>query len=231
MTKAQAEHHVEGALLEDLIESGDMAQIEAIFAQSPPVEVARMISGITKSDQIRLLEMLGAEESAHLISKMSDLGAENLVTQLPTPQAVSIVREMSRDQQAHFLRTIDDDDAELVTSVLKAKANGGGYVNIQATASENLRVTDAESGLAIAKGDVTGTSFVHKFGATPDFDAADGNSRQPQHYRFSPRQHLIAVVVEVRAVEPCEACDVHPAAVENNSSAPEIFESNRAGPV
>jgi|SaaInlLV_10m_DNA_2_1039722.scaffolds.fasta_scaffold00537_13 hypothetical protein len=69
---------------------------------------------------------------------------------------------------------IDDDDAELVTSVLKAKANGGGFINIGATSSNNLRVTDAESGLAIAKGDVTGTTFIHKFGAAPDFDVADG---------------------------------------------------------
>ncbi|RLG44739.1 MAG: hypothetical protein DRN81_03815 [Thermoproteota archaeon] len=69
---------------------------------------------------------------------------------------------------------IDDDDAELVTSVLKAKANGGGYVNIEATASNNLRVTDAESGLSVAKGDVTGHSFIHKFGAAPNFDVENG---------------------------------------------------------
>ena len=69
---------------------------------------------------------------------------------------------------------VDEDDAELTTSVLKAKANGGGFVNIGATESNNLRVTDAESGLAIAKGDVTGHTFIHKFGAAPDFDVADG---------------------------------------------------------
>ena len=63
--------------------------------------------------------MLGAEESAQLISKISDLGTGNLVTQLPTPQAVSIVKEMSQDQQAHFLRTIDDDDAEAILDEIK----------------------------------------------------------------------------------------------------------------
>lgn len=69
---------------------------------------------------------------------------------------------------------IDDDDAELVTNVNKAKRDDGTYVNIGATNSNNLRVTDAESGLAIAKGDVTSTTFVHKFGNAPDFDASDG---------------------------------------------------------
>ena len=69
---------------------------------------------------------------------------------------------------------INDDDAELVKAVLTAKANGGGFVNITATESDNLRVTDAESGLAIAKGDVVNTTFVHKFGNAPDFDTGDG---------------------------------------------------------
>jgi magnesium transporter len=63
--------------------------------------------------------MLGPEESAHLISKISGLGTANLVTQLPTTQAVSIVKEMSRDQQAHFLRTIGDDDAEAILDEIK----------------------------------------------------------------------------------------------------------------
>jgi magnesium transporter len=98
-----------------------MAQIEAIFASSQPVEIARMISSLARPVQIRLLEMLGPEESAHLISKISGLGTAKLVTQLPTTQAVSIVKEMSRDQQAHFLRTIGDDDAEAILDEIKPK--------------------------------------------------------------------------------------------------------------
>ena len=69
---------------------------------------------------------------------------------------------------------IDDDDSQLVKSVLTAKKDTGTFDNIGATASGNLRVTEAESGLAIAKGDVTGTTFIHKFGNAPDFDTGDG---------------------------------------------------------
>lgn len=68
----------------------------------------------------------------------------------------------------------DEDDAELVKAVLTAKVNGGGFDNIGATTSGNLRVTDAENGLAIAKGDVVDTTFIHKFGQAPDFDVLDG---------------------------------------------------------
>lgn len=67
----------------------------------------------------------------------------------------------------------DDDDAELQKSVLTAKITGDGFTNIEATESGNLKTTDAENGLAIAKGEVAGTSFIHKFGNAPDFDTTD----------------------------------------------------------
>ena len=68
----------------------------------------------------------------------------------------------------------DDDDAELMKSVLSGQIAGDGFTNIGASDSGNLKTTDAENGLAIAKGEVVGTTFVHKFGNAPDFDAADG---------------------------------------------------------
>jgi magnesium transporter len=110
---------VQPVQLGELIQSNDTAQIEAVFEELPPVEMARMISSLNKADHIHLLEMLGPEESAHLISKISDLGTGNIVIQLPTPHAVSIVKEMSRDQQAHYLRTIGDDDAEAILDKIK----------------------------------------------------------------------------------------------------------------
>ena len=119
MPDNQANDQPQPPTLEELIKSNDTAQIEEVFEELPPVEIARLISGTTKSEQIHLLEMLGPEESAHLISKISDLGTGNLVTQMPTPQAVSIVKEMSRDQQAHFLRTMGGDDAEAILDEIK----------------------------------------------------------------------------------------------------------------
>ena len=121
MTEARAEQYSENILLEKLIQFNDKAQIEAIFTSMLPAEIARMISSLNKSDQIHLLEMLGPEQSALLISKISDLGTTTLVTQLPTPQAVSIVKEMSQDQQAHFLRTIDGNDSEAILDEIKPR--------------------------------------------------------------------------------------------------------------
>jgi hypothetical protein len=67
-----------------------------------------------------------------------------------------------------------DDDATLQKSVLTAKDPDGVFVNIQATHSDNLKVANVEDGLSIAKGDVIGTTFIHKFGDAPDFDVTDG---------------------------------------------------------
>lgn len=61
-----------------------------------------------------------------------------------------------------------------VTSQIKAATPDGTLVDIGASESGNLKITDAESGLAISKGVVIGSTFIHKFGAAPDFDTADG---------------------------------------------------------
>jgi len=119
MSENQAKVESQPLLLGELIQFNDSAQIEAAFGEMPPVEMARMISSLNKADHIHLLELLGPEKSASIISKISGLGTGNLVTQLPTPQAVSIVKEMSRDQQTHFLRTIGDNDAENILEEIK----------------------------------------------------------------------------------------------------------------
>lgn len=67
----------------------------------------------------------------------------------------------------------DDDDAELVKAVLTGK-NNGSFVNVRTSIDGDLRIVDNSSGLSIAKGNITGSSFIHKFGKAPDFDSTDG---------------------------------------------------------
>ena len=68
----------------------------------------------------------------------------------------------------------DDEDCQLIKAVIAAKTNAGEYINVGATEGGFLQVAIIESGLAIVKGDVPGTTYVHKFGNAPDFDSADG---------------------------------------------------------
>ncbi len=87
----------------------------------------------------------------------------------------SILKKTNAKPSSHRIQDNinDDDDATLQKSVLTAKDPNEIFVNIQATDSDNLRVTDAENGLAIAKGDVANTEFIHKFGYAPEFATAD----------------------------------------------------------
>ena len=67
-----------------------------------------------------------------------------------------------------------EDDAVLMKAAITGEDPNGTFQNVQTTVDGNLTISDNSSGLSIAAGNVTGTSFVHKFGNAPDFDAADG---------------------------------------------------------
>ncbi len=88
----------------------------------------------------------------------------------------TIIKKQNSKPSSHRIQDpiSSDDDATLQKAVLTALNDLNVFANIGATASNNLRVTDAESGLAIAKGDVVGTSVILKFGSAPDFDDSDG---------------------------------------------------------
>lgn len=69
---------------------------------------------------------------------------------------------------------VGDDDAILVKTVVTGLDPNNIYHNVRITKDGNLTISDNSSGLAIAKGDVTGASYVHKFGNAPDFAQTDG---------------------------------------------------------
>jgi len=104
MSENQAKVQPQPLLLGELIQSNDTAQIEAVFEDLPPVEMARMIASLNKADHIHLLELLGPEESASIISKISGLGAVDMLAQLTSEQAAPIVNELPRQLQVNLLR-------------------------------------------------------------------------------------------------------------------------------
>jgi len=69
---------------------------------------------------------------------------------------------------------VGDDDATLSKSAITGENGDGNWHNVSVTSDGHLSVSDRSSGLSIAKGDVTNTTFIHKFGKAPDFDTGDG---------------------------------------------------------
>ena len=69
---------------------------------------------------------------------------------------------------------IGDDDCELVKAAITGINGNGQWHNIKATPDGDLTISDNSDGLAIAEDNVTGKTFIHKFGFAPDFDTADG---------------------------------------------------------
>lgn len=69
---------------------------------------------------------------------------------------------------------VADDDAELNKAVLTGEDEDGVFQNVNVTRDGDLTISDNSSGLAISEGNVTGKTFVHKFGYAPDFDYGDG---------------------------------------------------------
>jgi len=62
-----------------------------------------------------------------------------------------------------------------ITKIPKSTKIAGTTGNIaNVDADGHLQTSDNHNGLAIAEGEVTGTTFIHKFGAAPDFDVEDG---------------------------------------------------------
>mgnify|MGYP001817726414 FL=1 len=100
--------------LEALINLNDRLQLDSFLEDLSTTDLARAVSRLDKEDQIHLLEIIGYEKSARLISKISDIGVPGIVAQLPQAQAVSIVEEMPSDRQADVMKKLNEDHAESI---------------------------------------------------------------------------------------------------------------------
>ena len=100
--------------LEALINLNDRPQLDSFLEDLSTIDLARAVSRLDKDDQIHLLEIIGYEKSADLISKISDIGVPNIVAQLPQTQAVSIVEEMPSNRQADVIKKLNQKHAESI---------------------------------------------------------------------------------------------------------------------
>jgi len=95
----------------DVIQTDDPSLIEAFLSSLKPGEEARLVTELTRGQQIRMLEILGSEKSAELLLKIAGRGSVSLVEQMPTEQAAIIVEEMPSRHQVDILRQLKEQDA------------------------------------------------------------------------------------------------------------------------
>ncbi len=119
MSENQNKEQPSTELFEGLVQSRDTAQVEAVFGELTPVEMARVIGSLTTDDQIRLLEMLGPDKSANIISNISGLGASTVISQLPVEQAALIVKNLPGQLQVNILRSLDKSTTGQILQTIK----------------------------------------------------------------------------------------------------------------
>jgi len=61
-----------------------------------------------------------------------------------------------------------------VSARIQGQDDDGNWNNVGTTPDGDLTISDNSSGLSIAQGRVSGTSFIHKFGNSPKFNKDDG---------------------------------------------------------
>ena len=91
-----------------------------------------------------------------------------------TPELFNAIRLEFHTTDTVTISNITVQKASPVEAALKAVKDNGILTFIGASNSGNLKTTNAESGLAIAMGDVQGSSFIHKFGKAGSFGPSDG---------------------------------------------------------
>ena len=119
MEEATDKVHDDLMALEELIQLNDNLQLAAFLNKLSPLDTARAFFRLSKENQIHLIDLLGSEMSASLITKISGLGSTTIVEQLPADQSVRILNEMSRDQQAKILRKVGEEKAENILDEIK----------------------------------------------------------------------------------------------------------------
>lgn len=132
---------------------------------------------LTKSFSNIKLSFLGSGEEVRFVwdGSADSTKRNSYLVELPALAANGVIIEFYTADEIGlsniFVAKFNDTFAQL-----SATKDDDTVVAVSATDSGNLRVTDAESGLAIAKNDVTGHTFIHKFGRAPDFDTTDGDT-------------------------------------------------------
>ena len=100
--------------LKELIDTRDLASINAFLAQLQLTDTARAISRLPHYNQIQLINLLSPEDAADILEEVTDEQAADILEELSPEKAAAIVDELFSDHQADILTLLDAEDADAI---------------------------------------------------------------------------------------------------------------------
>lgn len=101
-------------LLGQIIDSGNVAHLEAFLELLAPSDTPYTINRLDEDRQTRMLSMARPGLAAQLIEHLNDSHAADLIEELAPQGAAAIVDELDSDDQADILGELDRDEAEAI---------------------------------------------------------------------------------------------------------------------
>ncbi len=100
--------------LKELIDTRDLASINAFLEQLQLTDTARAISRLPHYNQIQLINLLSPEDAADILEEVTDEQAADILEELSPEKAAAIVDELFSDHQADILTLLDAEDADAI---------------------------------------------------------------------------------------------------------------------
>lgn len=100
--------------LKSLIDTRDLASINAFLSQLQLTDTARAISRLPHYNQIQLINLLSPEDAADILEEVTDEQAADILEELTPEKAAAIVDELYSDHQADILTLLDAEDAAAI---------------------------------------------------------------------------------------------------------------------
>lgn len=120
------------------------------------------------------IKLLGSGESVRFERTFTDIDPNSFIAEFGPKVFNGAIIEFNTAAEV-CLSNITIQKSREVSSTLSGTDPDGDTQQVNVTMDGDLSISDNSSGLSIAAGNVTDTTFVHKFGAAPDFDSSDGS--------------------------------------------------------
>lgn len=106
----------------ELLEAGRVAEVEALVADLPPPDLARMLARLGPEHRTLLLEKLEPDQAAEIVQELSDAQAGDLIDDLPPDTAARILDRLPANDQADLISRLDEQEAAEILAEMEPKA-------------------------------------------------------------------------------------------------------------